>query len=235
MGTAPVESDSMGGTIDFLLARDRESLMWFANMGCIEIHPFHSKAGSLENPDLAIFDLDPAAGSTWEQVIAAAKLLRVALEQLGLTGYPKLSGSKGLHVYLPIEPVYPHFRVRSFVEAVGRVMVAANPIDLTMEWDIPKRKGRVFIDHNRNAFGQTIASVYSVRPRPGAPVSLPIRWEELGEIRNGDFTIENVWDRLRGTGDLFARVLDTPQTLDAAEERLGLDPDPGPTPSGSSA
>jgi bifunctional non-homologous end joining protein LigD len=118
---------------------------------------------------------------------------------------------------------------------VGELLAAANPDDVTMAWDIPKRKGKVFIDHNRNAFGQTIASVYSVRPRPGAPVSLPIRWEELGEIRNGDFTIENVWDRLRATGDLFARVLDTPQTLETAEERLGLDPDPGPTPSGSSA
>jgi bifunctional non-homologous end joining protein LigD len=222
MQTAGVESDSMGGAIDFLLANDRESLMWFANMGCIEIHPFHSRAGSLDSPDLAIFDLDPAAGSTWDQVIAGAKLLRVALEQLGLTGYPKLSGARGLHVYLPIEPVYSHSRVRAFVEAVGRVMVAANPDDLTMDWDIPKRKGRVFIDHNRNAFGQTIASVYSVRPLPGAPVSVPLTWDEIGTMKNGDVTIANLWDRLARFGDLWAPVARNHQRIEDAEKALGI-------------
>ena len=222
MQTASVDSDSMGGAIDFLLANDRESLMWFANMGCIEMHPFHSRAGSLDHPDLAIFDLDPAAGSTWDQVVAGARLLRVALEQLGLTGYPKLSGARGLHVYLPIEPIYAHSRVRAFVEAVGRVMVAANPDDLTMDWDIPKRKGRVFIDHNRNAFGQTIASVYSVRPLPGAPVSLPITWDEVGTMKNGDVTIANLWDRLARFGDLWAPVARNRQRIEDAEKALGI-------------
>jgi bifunctional non-homologous end joining protein LigD len=222
MHTAPVESDSMGGNIDFLLAADRESMMWFANMACIEFHPFHSRAGSLDRPDLAIFDLDPAEGSDWDQVIAGAKLLRVALEQVGLTGYPKLSGSKGLHVYVPVEPVYSHSRIRQFVEAVGRVMMAANPEDLTMEWDIPKRKGKVFIDHNRNAFGQTIASVYSIRPLPGAPVSVPITWDELGAIKNGDINITNIWERLARFGDLWAPVAKGAQRIEAAEKALGI-------------
>lgn len=222
MHTAPVQSDSMGGEIGFLLAADRESLMWFANMGCIEFHPFHSRAGSLDTPDLAIFDLDPAAGSTWDQVIAGAKLLRVALEQIGLTGYPKLSGSKGLHVYVPVEPLYSHSRIRQLVEAVGRVMVAANPEDLTMEWDIPKRKGKIFIDHNRNAFGQTIASVYSIRPIAGAPISLPITWDEIGRIGNGDITIANVWDRLARFGDLWAPVTKGGQRIEKAELALGI-------------
>jgi bifunctional non-homologous end joining protein LigD len=222
METGAVPSDSMGGEIEFLLATSRESLMWFANMGCIEMHPFHSKVGNLENPDLAIFDLDPAEGSTWEQVVTAAGMIKVVLTQLDLVGFPKLSGSKGLHVYVPLEPVHSHERVRRFVGAVGELLAAANPDDITMAWDVAHRKGKVFIDHNRNAFGQTIASVYSVRPRPGAPVSLPIRWDELGEIRNGDFGIDNLWDRLRSSGDLFAGVLNTPQTLDDAEERLGI-------------
>jgi bifunctional non-homologous end joining protein LigD len=222
MQTAPVPSDSAGGEVEFLLAEDRESLMWFANMGCIEFHPFHSRVGSLDNPDLAIFDLDPAAGSTWEQVIAGARLLRVALEQLGLFGYPKLSGSKGLHVYVPVEPLYSHSRIRAFVEAVGRVMVAANPEDLTMEWDIPKRKGKVFIDHNRNAFGQTIASVYSIRPIDGAPISVPITWDEVGQIRNGDIKIANIWERLARFGDLWAPVSKGGQRIEKAEEALGI-------------
>jgi bifunctional non-homologous end joining protein LigD len=222
MTTGTVHSESMGGDIEFLLADSRQALMWFANMGCIEMHPFHSRVDRLDHPDLAIFDLDPAEGSTWEQVVTAAGMIRTVLGQLDLVGFPKLSGSKGLHVYVPLEPVHTHERVRRFVGAVGELLATANPDDVTMAWDIPKRKGRVFIDHNRNAFGQTIASVYSVRPRPGAPVSLPIRWDEIDSVRNGDFTIDNVWDRLRSSGDLFAGVLDTPQTLDAAEERLGI-------------
>ena len=222
METTPVPSDSMGGEIDFLLAADRESLMWFANMGCIEIHPFHSRGGSLDHPDYAIFDFDPAEGSTWEQVMAGGQLLRTALDRLGLRGYPKLSGARGLHVYLPLDPIYSQTRVRRFVEAAGRVLAAANPDDLTMEWDIPQRKGKVFIDHNRNASGQTIASVYAVRPRPGAPVSVPITWDELGTVRNGDITIANLWERLQRYGDLWGPVSRGGQTLETAEAALGI-------------
>ncbi len=237
METGAVPSDSKGDVTDFLLATSRQSLMWLANMGCIEMHPFHSRVGNLENPDLAIFDLDPAEGSTWEQMVTVAGMIKVVLTQLDLVGFPKLSGSKGLHVYVPLEPVHSHERVRRFVGAVGELLAEANPDDITMVWDVGSRKGKVFIDHNRNAFGQTIASVYSVRPRPGAPVSLPIRWDEVGEIRNGDFRIDNVWGRLRSFGDLFAGVLSTPQTLDAAEARLGIGdgPEGGSTRAGSSA
>jgi len=220
--TAPVDSDSQGGTIDFMVADRREALMWFANMGCIEVHPFHSRVGTLEHPDYAIFDLDPAEGSEWDQVVAGAELIRLAIGQLGLSGYPKLSGSRGLHVYVPLEPVHTFERVRRLVGEVGRYLVAANPDDLTMEWDKPKRRGKVFIDHNRNAFGQTIASVYSVRPRAGGPVSAPLRWEEVSTVRNGDVTMANLWDRLQRQGDLFAPVAQGGQTLDHAEDALGL-------------
>jgi len=222
MRTTPVDSDSQGGIIDFLLADSREALMWFANMGCIEVHPFHSREGSLDKPDYAIFDFDPAEGSSWEQVVAGARLLQIALGQLGLVGLPKLSGSRGLHVYVPLEPLHDFSRVRRFVGEVGNYLAAANPSDLTMEWDKPKRKGKVFIDHNRNAFGQTVASAYSVRPRPGAPVSVPMTWDEVGELKNGDVTIANLWERLQRHGDLFAPVLTTPQTLGDAESALGL-------------
>ncbi len=223
MQTTPVESDSQGGIIDFLLADSTEALMWFANMGCIEVHPFHSREGSLDNPDYAIFDFDPAEGSSWEQVVAGGQLLKVALGQLGLVGYPKLSGSRGLHVYVPLEPVHDFSRVRRFVGEVGNYLAAANPDDITMQWDKPKRKGKVFVDHNRNAFGQTVASVYSVRPRPGAPVSVPMTWDEVGEIENGDVTILNLWERLQRYGDLFAPVYAGGQTLDSAEAALGIE------------
>jgi len=226
MRTTPVVSDSQGGVIEFLLADSIESLMWFANMGCIEVHPFHSTVTTPDMPSYAIFDFDPAAGSTWDQVVAGARLLDVALGQLGLVGYPKLSGSKGLHVYVPLEPVHDYGRVRRFVGEVGEYLAAANPDDITMEWEKPKRKGKVFVDHNRNASAQTVASVYSVRPLPGAPVSAPLTWDEVGPVKNGDITIVNLWERVQRFGDLFAPVLDGGQTLDAAEEALGIG-DPG--------
>jgi bifunctional non-homologous end joining protein LigD len=225
MRRVPVASDSQGGVIEFLLADSREALMWFANMACVEVHPFHSRAGSLEHPDYAIFDFDPAEGSTWDQVVAGGRLLQVALARLGLAGYPKLSGSRGLHVYVPLEPTHDYARVRRFVGEVGNYLAAANPDDLTMEWDKPKRKGKVFIDHNRNASGQTVASAYSVRPRRGAPVSAPITWDELGVLSNGDVTIANLWDRLQRLGDLFAPVALGGQTLDEAEKALGISAD----------
>jgi len=222
MRTTPVPSDSQGGIIDFLLADSAESLMWFANMGCIEFHPFHSTTTDLDEASYAIFDFDPADGASWEQVTASAKLLDIALGQLGLAGYPKLSGSRGLHVYVPLDPGHSHGRVRRFVGEVGEYLAAANPADITMEWDKPKRKGKVFVDHNRNAYGQTVASVYSVRPRPGAPVAAPLTWDEVGTIANGDLTIVDVWDRFQRYGDLFAPVVAGGQTLDAAEEALGI-------------
>ena len=222
MRTVPVPSDSQGGTIDFLLADSPEALMWFANMGCIEVHPFHSTFDHLEHPSYAIFDFDPAEGSEWGQVIAGARLLHVALGRLGLQGYPKLSGARGLHVYVPLEPVHDYDRVRRFVGEVGKYLAAANPDDITMEWDKPKRKGKVFVDHNRNASGQTVAAVYSVRPLPGAPVSAPLTWDEVGPVSNGDITVANLWDRLQRFGDLFAPVASGGQTLDAAEGALGI-------------
>ncbi|MCZ6737195.1 MAG: non-homologous end-joining DNA ligase [Actinobacteria bacterium] len=222
MRTVPVVSDSQGGVVDFLLADSGEALMWFANMGCIEVHPFHSRVEDPEMSSYAVFDFDPAEDSTWDQVVVAAQLLEVALDRLGLTGYPKLSGSKGLHVYVPLEPRHDYARVRRFVGEVGEYLAAANPDDITMEWDKPKRRGKVFIDHNRNASGQTVASVYSVRPLPGAPVSAPLTWDEVGSFVNGDVTIANLWDRLQRFGDLFAPVVAGGQTLDAAEKALGI-------------
>ncbi len=222
MRTVPVASDSQGRIIDFLLADSAEAVMWFANMGCIEFHPFHSTEESLEMPSYAIFDFDPGEGSNWGQVCAGAQLLKVALGQLGLAGYPKLSGSKGLHVYVPLDPTHDYGRVRRFVGEVGAYLAAANPDDITMEWDKSKRAGKVFIDHNRNASGQTVASVYSVRPLAGAPVSAPLTYDEVGAIANGDVTIANLWGRLQRYGDLFAPVVAGGQTLEAAEEALGI-------------
>ncbi len=223
MPVAPIHSEVRGGAIEFCTAPDRPSLMWFANMGCIEIHPWLSRIHSVERPDFAIFDLDPADGARWDQVVDTALHIKVALDNLGLRGYPKTSGATGLHIYVPLDPVHDYGRVRRFVETVGRLMAAADPTNVTMEWDIPRRAGKVFIDHNQNVGGKTIASVYAVRPRPGAPVSTPLAWEEVGVLTPDLFTIETIWKRLEAVGDRFAPVLSGGQTLDGAEAALGLD------------
>ena len=220
--TAPLFSGHRGDDIDFVTAPDVESLLWIANLGAIEIHPWLSRIQTAESPDFAIFDLDPAEGATWDQVVTVAEVIRVALQRLGLVGYPKTSGATGLHVYVPLDPVHPYERVRKFVETVGRFVVGADPDLATMEWDIPKRKGRVFIDHNQNVGGKTIASVYSVRPRAGATVSTPILWDEVGRVDPADFTIGTIWERVSRHGDLFAPVLRGGQTLDRAEKAVGM-------------
>ncbi|MFH1104138.1 MAG: non-homologous end-joining DNA ligase [Actinomycetota bacterium] len=220
--TAPLWSEQRGDAIDFVTAPDVESLLWIANLGAIEIHPWLSRVATADTPDFAIFDLDPAEGATWDQVVTAAEVIRVALERLGLTGYPKTSGATGLHVYVPIDPLYPYERVRRFVETIGRLVAAADPSLATMEWDIPKRAGKVFIDHNQNVAGKTIASVYSVRPRPGASVSTPLLWSEVGEVEPAAFTIGTLWERVGRHGDVFAPVLRGGQRLEQAEKALGI-------------
>ena len=223
IGRAPIHSSHRGEPIEFCTVADAESLMWVANLGCVEMHPWLSRVERPAAPDFAVFDLDPQEGSTWDQVVYVAGLVNVLLERLGLAGYPKTSGSSGIHIYVPIEPLYTYRRVRKLVEAVGRMIAAADPDAATMEWDIPKRGPRTFIDHNQNVAGKTIASVYAVRPVPGAQVSTPILWDELESVRASDFTIATIWDRLRQYGDLFAPVLSGGQRIEAAEAALGIE------------
>ena len=223
MPVASLYSEVRQGPIEFCTAPDRPSLMWFANMGCIEIHPWLSRVASVDHPDFAIFDLDPAEGATWRQVVDLASHLKLALDSLGLRGYPKTSGATGLHIYVPVDPVYSYRRVRRLVEAVGRLLTAADPDNVAMEWDIPQRAGKVFVDHNQNMGGKTIASVYSVRPVAGAQVSAPFHWDELEEITPDAFTMSSIWNRLDEVGDLFAPVLTGRQSIENAEKALGLE------------
>jgi bifunctional non-homologous end joining protein LigD len=221
--TAPIFSTHRGGVIDFCTAPDRETLAWLANLGCVEMNAWLSRVERTGTPDFAVFDLDPQEGVDWDQVVYVAGLINVVLERLGLATYPKTSGATGLHIYVPLDPLYDFARVRRFVEVVGRMVEAADPDAVTMQWDIAKRGRRVFIDHNQNVGGKTMASVYSVRPRSGAPVSMPVTWEEIGTVRPADFTIATIWDRLRRTGDLFAPVLTGGQRLEVPESALGIE------------
>lgn len=220
---APIHSSARGEPIEFCTAPDVESLMWVANLGCIEMHPWLSRVERPDAPDFAIFDLDPQEGATWDQVVHVAGLVNVLLERLGLAGYPKTSGASGIHIYVPLDPLYTYGRVRRFVETLGRMIASADPENVTMEWDIPKRGPKIFVDHNQNVGGKTIASVYSVRPEPGASVSTPIMWTELDTVTADRYTVVTIWERLRQYGDLFAPVLAGGQRLESAEAALRLD------------
>ena len=222
--TAAVPTEEDSRVVEFVLAQDRASLLYVVNLGCIEMHPLHSRAGSLDRPDYAFFDLDPFEPYTYEDVRTVAKLVKVVLDGLGLRGYAKTSGATGMQVFVPLDGTHTHTDAREFVERVGRLVVRAYPEKATMAWPVADRAGKIFIDHNMNRSGANIASVYSLRPMPGAPVSTPLDWEELDDdIQPGDFRIDNVWERF-ADGDRFAPVLHDKQSLTPAMEALGLTP-----------
>ncbi|HEX8135512.1 MAG TPA: non-homologous end-joining DNA ligase, partial [Actinomycetes bacterium] len=222
--TAAVPSEDATRVVEFVVVQDLATLEYVANLGCIEMHPLHSRAGSLDRPDYAFFDLDPFPPYTFADVRTVAKLVKVVLDGLGLRGYPKTSGATGMQVFVPLEPVHPYGDVRAFVERVGRLLVRAYPEKVTMAWPVAERAGKVFIDHQMNRSGANIASAYSLRPLPRAPVSAPLDWDEVdADLEPEDFRIDNVWERF-AAGDRFAGVLHDKQTLHAAMDALGLRP-----------
>ena len=202
--------------IDYALVDDELALLWMVNMGCIDMHTWASRADRPERPDWVMFDLDPSEGATFEDVVEVALLVRETLDVLGLESVPKTSGSRGIHVLVPIARRHAFDEVREFAGIVAGALARAHPGLVTTEWTRAKRRG-VLVDANQNGPGKTTASVYSVRPRAGAPVSTPLRWDEVvSGLDIQSFTMDVVLERVRRDGDLFARVLDGGQSLGAA-------------------
>lgn len=220
--SAEHEGKTREGPVRYCLADDAASLAWFANMGAIEIHPWYSRVGTLEYPDYVVFDLDPAPPAGFEEARKVARKLKAALEMMGLRGYPKTSGATGIHVYVPIEPVYDYEATRSFAEGVARALKAAYEDEITVERQVEKRTGKVYIDYLQNVEGKTLVSVYCPRPLPGAPVSAPFEWEELNWITPEDFNLRTMMDRLRETGDIFKKSLSDKQRLPFIHESVSL-------------
>jgi len=206
--------------IDYALVDDDLALLWMVNMGCIDMHAWASRADRPQRPDWVMFDLDPSEGATFEDVIQVALLVRETLDVLGLESVPKTSGSRGIHVLVPITRRHGFDEVREFAGIVAGALARAHTGLVTTEWSRAKRKG-VLVDANQNGHGKTTASVYSVRPRAGGPVSTPLRWEE---VRSGldpaAFTMDVVLERVARDGDLFERVLQGGQSLGAALRAL---------------
>ena len=216
--------ETSGSRNDFLMTDDVAALLYVANLGCIEFHPLHSQCSRIDLPDYLFFDLDPNPPIEFSDVLAVAHHVTSALDALSLPFYAKTSGRHGMQIYVPILHGPTYEDVRNFVAAIGRAVRDADPDRVTMEHDKSKRTGKVFIDHNMNRFGANIAAVYSLRPRPEATVSTPLRMEEIagGIVQPEDFTMANVHDRFTRTGDLFEGLKTKPVDLRPAMEALGL-------------
>jgi bifunctional non-homologous end joining protein LigD len=190
-------------------------------MHCIDMNAWYSRVDKPDRPDYVVFDLDPPdEPDGFAQAIAVAHLIRELLDELDLPGYVKTSGADGIHVLAPIQRRASFEATYEFAAALARLLEARHPGVVTTEWLKKKRSG-VLVDHRQNGWGKTIASVYSVRPKPGAPVSTPLRWEELTSgLRPQDFTMEVVIGRVSKLGDLYEPVLTDSRPLGSAAKRL---------------
>jgi len=205
--------------VDFPLVDDEPTLLWMVQMHCIDMNAWYSRIDKPHRPDFVLFDLDPPDGE-WLLAVEVAQLIRKRLEELDLESHVKTSGSTGIHVLVPISRRYGFDQTYEFAELVARGLAAEHPAMLTTEWLKEKRRG-VLVDHRQNGWGKTIASVYSVRPRPGAPVSTPLRWREVtSELDFTAFTMDAVLERVRREGDLFEPVLHGRQSLGPALRSL---------------
>jgi bifunctional non-homologous end joining protein LigD len=204
-------------TNHYPIANDRASLLYLANLGCIDQNPWMSRAGNLEHPDWMLLDLDPV-DSSFDLIIDATLLVRELLKELGLKGYPKTTGGDGMHVYVPLEPAYTYDQVRSFAEIVSHLALDREPNLFTTPRSVEKRKkGRVYFDYLQIGTGKTIAAPYVVRAYDGAPVATPLDWKEVKRgIKPDDFRIDNTIERFRRVGDIFAPVLEGGQRLEDA-------------------
>ena len=217
--TWPREGESR--LVDFTLVNEPAALVWMVQMNCIDMNAWYSRVDKPDRPDFVLFDLDPPdSRDGFVEAIRVAHLIREALEGLNLRSYVKTSGADGIHVLLPIARRATFKQTYEFAELLSRQLEAEHPGLVTTEWLKKKRRG-VLVDHRQNGHGKTIASVYSVRPKPGAPVSTPLRWEELTErVRPRDFGRREALDRVAKHGDLFEPVLRGGQALGPGLRRL---------------
>ncbi len=206
--------------IEYAVVNDELALLWMANMGCIDLHTWASRVDRPDRPDWVMFDLDPSEGSGFEEVVEVAQLVKQTLDLLELESYPKTSGSRGIHILVPIARRHGFDEVREFAGIVAGALARAHPGLVTTEWARQKRRG-VLVDANQNGPGKTNASVYSVRPRAGASVSTPLRWDEVVPgLDSTGFTMEAVLDRVARDGDLYAGALGGKQSLKSALKAL---------------
>ena len=221
----PLYSDSVKKDIDYILCNDKATLLYLANLGCIEINPWHSRVGSLDNPDYMIIDIDPSDNNTFDQVIEAAIVVKAILDQAGAFSICKTSGASGLHIYVPLGQQYSYDQAKDFANIVCMLASAQIPDFTTLERSLTKRsKDKIYMDYLQNRKGQTIACVYSMRPKKGGTVSTPLDWSEVKKgLTPQAFTLKTVPERVKQLGDLFAPILTSKNVVDLRKclENLG--------------
>jgi bifunctional non-homologous end joining protein LigD len=235
--TLKVYSNSRGGIVNYIVCNNKDTLLWLANLGCIEMHPWYSRVNDfdscknkeleeekcgLNRPDFIVFDLDPYIYSGREKegqkepeynlkgfkaAVDVAHDIKNLFDQLKIRSYVKTSGKTGLHIFVPIVLSLTYDQTRAFAEVIGKMLTARYPKKITMDWSVTKRFGKVFFDHNQNAMGKTIASIFSLRPTASASISMPVPWEKLSSVLPTDFNILNASDFVKKSGDPWSGIL----------------------------
>ncbi len=219
--TVRIFSESNQKEIEYIVCNDKDTLGYLINLGCIELNPWSNRLQNPEKPDYLIIDLDPSEKNSFGQVVEVAKTTKEVLDSANIPARCKTSGSTGLHIYLPLGARYEYNLVRDFAHIIVQLVQQRLPQITTLERSLKKRGSKIYLDYLQNRTGQTVASVYSVRPKPGAPVSMPIEWDELtNEMSIRDFTIENALARLIKKGDIFSPVLEDGIDLEKALDEL---------------
>lgn len=215
-------SDSADKEIDYIICNNKATLLYLNNLGCIEINPWNSRVESLDYPDYLVMDIDPSEENTFDEVIDTAQVIKDVLDKAGAVSYCKTSGASGLHVYVPLGAKYDYEQARSFAEIIASLTLEQLPDTTTMERSLNKRKGRIYLDYLQNKRGQTLASVYSLRPVPGATISTPLDWKEVKHgLLPSQFTMKTLSRRLVKKGDLFKGVLSKGIDITKCLKRLG--------------
>jgi bifunctional non-homologous end joining protein LigD len=224
VGEQPVSFPSGHSTV-FAVVDNAAALAWVLNLGCIELHTWHSRAPDIERPDYLLIDLYPSEGNPWTFVRRIALVVREVMEELRLPSFPKTSGSTGLHVLVPIRPELGYPEVRRFAKALAQEVErrVGDQRVATTTWKVADREG-VFVDYGQNARDRTIASAYSLRPTPDARASAPLAWDEVADVEPEAFTLETMRDRVAAVGDLTAGMWRRAVSLPSRFEALGLEP-----------
>ena len=217
-----------GHSTVFAVIDNAAALAWVINLGCVELHTWHSRVDDIERPDYLLIDLDPTTSDQWGHVRGIALIVREVMDELGLASYPKTSGATGFHILAPIRPELRFTEVRRFAKALAQEVERRvdDQAVATTTWRVAERKG-VFVDYGQNARDRTIASAYSIRPTADARASAPLRWDEVADVDPADFMLLTMRDRIAEVGDLTAGMWRRKASLVSRFERLGLDaPDP---------
>ncbi len=210
-----------GNTADFPVVNDAASLAWIVNLGCIELHTWHSRVDDVEVPDYMLIDLDPTEGNPWSMVREVAMVVKDVMDELDLPSFPKLSGATGIHVLVPLERELEFPEVRRFAKKLAKVVEKHAPSIATTTWAVRERTA-VFVDYGQNSRDRTIACAYSVRPTEDARVSAPLRWEEVPDVEPADLTMLTMRERLAKVGDLTTDMWSRKISLRGRFRQLGL-------------